>query len=80
MSDSIRPAHYGGPDDPYECVKVAEAWYGPADVRAFCKISAMKYLQRAGFKPGEAEKKDLAKAKTYLELAIERCGDAKLSE
>ena len=67
-----RPAHYGGPDDPYECVKVAEAWYGYADVVAFCKISALKYLQRGGKKPGASHVADLIKAKTYLEIALER--------
>lgn len=55
------PAHYGGADDPYEAIKVIEAWG-----LGFNLGNALKYLSRAGRKPGEARRKDLAKAAWYL--------------
>lgn len=59
------PAHYGGADDPYEAIKVIEAWG-----LGFNLGNALKYLSRAGRKPGEARRKDLAKAAWYLAREI----------
>jgi len=69
MSDSIdHPAHYGSADDPYEAIKVIEAWgFGPG----FCLGSALKYIKRAGHKPGADELDDLMKARWYLDRAVE---------
>lgn len=36
-----------------------------------CKGSAIKYIQRAGHKPGEPEEKDIRKAISWLELYLE---------
>lgn len=46
MADSIdHPAHYGGADNPYEAIKVIEAW----DL-GFCLGNCVKYICRAGKK------------------------------
>jgi hypothetical protein len=49
------PAHYGGKDNPYEAIKVIEAWG-----LGFCLGNAVKYILRAG-KKGDAVE-DLKKA------------------
>lgn len=58
------PPHYGGADNPYEAIKVIEAWQ-----LGFCLGNCVKYISRAG-KKGDALT-DLAKAKWYLEREIE---------
>lgn len=65
MSDPINhPDHYGGKDNPYECIKVVEAWG-----LGFCLGSALKYICRAG-KKGDALE-DLKKAAWYLNREIQ---------
>lgn len=60
--DTTRPAYYGGPEDPFEPVKVIHA----AGLGAgFYYGSALKYLQRTGKKEGQ-EASDLKKAHWYL--------------
>lgn len=59
------PDHYGGADNPYEAIKVIEAWG-----LGFCLGNALKYINRAGKKAGETEFKDLEKARWYLDRAI----------
>ena len=61
------PAHYGGEDDPYEAIKVIEAWE-----LGFNLGSAVKYLSRAGRKPGAPYLQDLEKAAFYLQREIEK--------
>lgn len=61
------PSHYGGEDNPYEAIKVIEAW----DLN-FSLGSAVKYISRAGKKPNESTLRDLRKAKQYLEFEIDR--------
>lgn len=63
------PAHYGGKDDVYEAIKVIRAWRGDEATREFCIGSAIKYLSRAGKKPGEPIERDLAKAGWYIDYA-----------
>ncbi len=58
------PAHYGGKDNPYETIKVVEAW----DL-GFCLGNVLKYISRAGKKGEELE--DLKKAAWYLNREIE---------
>jgi hypothetical protein len=58
------PAHYGGADNPYEAIKVIEAW----DL-GFCLGNTVKYISRAGKKhPNRLE--DLRKARWYLDREI----------
>lgn len=63
MSDDRvnHPAHYGGEDNPYEAIKVIEAW----DLN-FRVGSAVKYIARAGRKPSARELGDIEKAIWYL--------------
>lgn len=58
MSNNIdHPDHYGGKDNPYEAIKVIEAW----DL-GFCLGNAVKYISRAGKKNGESFKKRFTKS------------------
>ena len=59
------PAHYGGATNPYEMIKVAEAWLTPEEYVGAMKFQVWKYTQRWPNKTPGAE--DLAKAKWYLE-------------
>lgn len=68
------PSHYGGEDNPYETIKVLEAWYGTDAVVQFCLMNSVKYLSRAGKKSGESNIRDLNKAKWYIEYAITKEG------
>ncbi len=58
------PVHYGGQDDPYEAIKVIEAW----DLN-FCLGNAVKYIRR--FK-AKGELVDLQKAHWYLGREVEK--------
>jgi hypothetical protein len=57
------PAHYGGAGNPYEAIKVIEAWG-----LGFCLGNTVKYISRAG-KKGDAIE-DLEKARWYLDHEI----------
>lgn len=60
------PAHYGGADNPYEAIKVIEAWG-----LGFCLGNVVKkYISRAELKGNPLE--DLRKAAWYLNREIER--------
>lgn len=62
QSDTATDApHYGGPDNPYEAIKVIHAWGV-----GFCLGNTLKYICRAGKKPGDTTLKDLKKAAWYL--------------
>lgn len=59
------PQHYGGASDPFEAIKVIEAWQ-----LDFCLGNTVKYISRAGKKPGTSAVTDLEKARWYLDRAI----------
>ena len=64
LADAVNhPAHYGGADNPYEAIKVIEAWG-----LGFCLGNTVKYISRAG-KKGDALE-DLRKARWYLDREI----------
>jgi hypothetical protein len=68
MAERIdHPAHYGGADDPFEAIKVIDAWG-----LSFALGNALKYLCRAGRKPGVDAVEDLEKAAWYLRHEIAR--------
>lgn len=70
MSDAVNhPDHYGGADDPYEVIKVLEAWLTPEEFRGFLKGNYIKYQARAGKKGSTHE--DLQKAAWYQKRHIE---------
>jgi len=58
------PAHYGGKNDPYEAIKVIEAWK-----LGFNLGNTVKYISRAERKGAPIE--DLKKAAWYLAREIE---------
>lgn len=59
------PAHYGGVDNPYEAIKVIEAWG-----LGFSLGNTVKYISRAEHKNNALE--DLRKAAWYLNHEIEK--------
>jgi len=66
MSDNVNhPKHYGGAENPFEAIKVIEAWG-----LGFCLGNAVKYICRAGKKGQVLE--DLKKAAWYVNREIER--------
>ena len=70
MSETVNhPAHYGGENNPYEAIKVIEAW----DL-GFHLGNTVKYIARAGHKGSELE--DLRKAAWYLERKIAQLGSS----
>jgi hypothetical protein len=62
------PDHYGGEDNPYEVVKVAEAWGVDRDAYLF---NVLKYIGRSGKKDDNPPLQDLKKALWYLNRRIE---------
>lgn len=65
MTDAVNhPQHYGGGDNPYEAIKVIEAWR-----LGFCLGNAVKYIARAG-KKADPALQDLKKARWYLDREI----------
>lgn len=60
------PSHYGGEDNPYEAIKVIDAWH-----LDFCLGNVVKYVSRAGKKGNNSAEQDLKKAFWYLEHELE---------
>ena len=60
------PVHYGGKSNPYEAIKVIDAW----DL-GFSLGNTVKYISRAGKKDSDAELQDLKKALWYLQHHID---------
>ena len=65
------PSHYtqGG----IECIDAMESAFGAAQLAAYCKIAAFKYIWRAEYKNGA---EDVKKAIWYLHKFLELKGDA----
>ena len=64
MEQVNHPQHYGGEDNPYEAIKVIDAWE-----LGFSLGNTVKYISRAGKKDKELQ--DLKKALWYLQHHIE---------
>lgn len=60
------PSHYGGKDNPYEAIKVIDAWE-----LGFCLGNTVKYISRCGKKFTDKTIEDLQKAAWYLNHEIE---------
>jgi hypothetical protein len=67
------PSHYGGADNPYEAIKVIEAWG-----LGFNLGNTVKYISRAGKKGDHLV--DLQKALWYLEREVKNLQNEKLSQ
>jgi hypothetical protein len=66
MSEKVNhPDHYGGESNPYEAIKVIEAW----DLN-FHLGNVVKYISRAG-KKSENSIEDLKKAEWYLNRYVQ---------
>ena len=61
------PQHYGGENNPYEVIKVIDAWE-----LGFCLGNTVKYISRAGKKDTKKELEDLKKALWYLQHHINK--------
>jgi hypothetical protein len=66
MEKVNHPLHYGGKDNPYEAIKVIEAW----DL-GFNLGNVVKYISRAG-KKSDNYLEDLRKAKAYIEFELSK--------
>ena len=60
------PAHYGGDLDPFECIKVIEAWH-----LGFNLGNALKYICRGGKKSRKRRLEDIRKAIWYLQREVD---------
>lgn len=60
------PSHYGGESNPYEVIKVIDAWE-----LGFSLGNTVKYISRAGKKEKDKELQDLKKGLWYLQHHIE---------
>lgn len=61
------PDHYGGKENPYEVIKVIEAWK-----LDFCLGNGVKYISRAAKKDPTKEIEDLEKSIWYIRRRIEQ--------
>lgn len=69
MSEMVNgPSHYGGVENPYEVIKVCEAWELDNDAYLF---NVVKYIARAGKKDPNKLLEDLEKAQFYLNRKIQ---------
>ena len=68
-SNVNHPSYYGGKDNPYEAIKVIEAW-GLDD--NFDLGNTIKYISRAGKKDKACLLQDLMKAQFYLNHEVEK--------
>lgn len=63
------PSHYGGGDNVYETIKVAEAKLTPEEFIGAMKFQVMKYNDRAKYKDSEQE--NYEKGKFYQDYLVE---------
>lgn len=72
--DGNHASYYGGENDPYEAIKVINAW---ADKnkwdgkQGFTYGTVLKYLSRAGQKAGNSEAQDIQKCINYLQMRLD---------
>lgn len=59
--------YYGGKEDPYEAIKVIEAWR-----LNFNLGNCIKYISRAGKKTRDTMEEDLQKCMWYLDRELKR--------
>ncbi len=70
MEQVEHPNHYGGENDPFETIKVINAWN-----LNFNLGNAVKYISRAGKKDPKKYVEDLKKARFYIDYEIKRHGE-----
>lgn len=71
--DGNHASYYGGENNPYECVKVIDAWAEQNNWDAhdgFYLGTVLRYLCRNGKKKGNSKVQDLQKCVNYLNMYI----------
>lgn len=81
--DGNHASYYGGKDNPYECVKVIEAWgnrnrWDYAD--GFYLGTVLRYISRAGRKDNNSKAQDLQKCVNYITMYINELESKERSE
>ena len=72
--DGNHASYYGGKDNPYECVKVIEAWGQQKNWNyqdGFYLGTVLKYINRCGLKDGNSKEQDLQKCINYIKMYID---------
>lgn len=67
--DYVNPNHYK--KFSMEVIDMMVSLWGKEKVANYCEINAFKYKMRLGEKPDQPIKRDMEKAKWYLEKAVE---------
>ena len=74
-ADNNHASYYGGEDNPYECIKVIEAWgkQGNWDyLDGFYLGTVLRYISRNGNKKGNSKEQDLQKCVNYLTMYVDK--------
>jgi len=66
--------HYKHPKPEYEVIKILQARLTKEEYAGYLKGNVLKYIFRAGTKPGNPLKQDLDKAEQYLQWYKEHNG------
>ena len=72
--------YYGGNDNPYECIKVINAWAEQNNWDAkdgFYLGTVLRYICRNGNKKGNDKEQDLQKCVNYLQMYIKQLQEDK---
>jgi hypothetical protein len=73
MAEAVNhPDHYGGADNPYEVIKVLEAWLTREEFIGALKFNIIKYNARALKKNGEQDYAKAAWYSAYLDDFVKR--------
>ena len=71
--DGNHASYYGGKDNPYEAIKVINAWGKKNNwngEQGFTYGTVLKYLSRAGQKKENSEAQDVQKCINYLQVRL----------
>lgn len=68
------PSYYGGKDNPYECIKVLEAWLTPNEFYGFLRGTIIKYQSRTSKGQSELDAQKCAWYSRYLAEWMKRTG------
>lgn len=67
-------SYYGGKDNPYEAIKVIDAWSDQNNwdgQQGFIYGTVLRYISRAGHKKGNSEAQDIQKCINYLQMRLD---------
>jgi hypothetical protein len=68
------PSYYGGKDNPYECIKVLEAWLSPLEFFGWLRGTIIKYQSRTAKKQSHLDNEKCAWYSRYLAEWLKRTG------